>query len=347
MRYRSLVLVLGGVLEWTQLGCDSSSADAPAATEASPARGAASAGVGPGGAGGGGEPARSDSAQAGGASGSPGGESGASGAPSAATGGRDAGMGIEDAAVGTAGAGGSGAVAVEELGKFSFFVTSLSAMRELSGSQDGFGGDLRFGQATGLEGADEICRQTAERSMPGASAKTWRAFLSVTSGGPDGGPVHAIDRVGEGPWYDRLERLVAMSKDDLGQPRPRGADPAIINDLPNENGIPNHLDGAPDCTGNDCPDNHLTLTGSNEVGMLREMDPAFTCNDWTSAASEGSPWCGASWPRGDRGNWMSYAPDSGCAPCVQIVERGPPMAAEACVGSGGGYGGIYCFALTP
>jgi hypothetical protein len=29
--------------------------------------------------------------------------------------------------------------------KFSFFVTSLAALQQLSGSQDGFGGDLRFG----------------------------------------------------------------------------------------------------------------------------------------------------------------------------------------------------------
>jgi hypothetical protein len=234
-----------------------------------------------------------------------------------------------------------------EVGKFSFFVTSLGAMRELSGSQDGFGGDLRFGKATGLEGADEICRQTAERSLPGAGQKTWRAFLSATAGGPNGGPVHAIDRVGEGPWYDRRERLVAMTKDDLAQPRPRGADPAIINDLPNENGIPNHLDGAPGCSGNDCPDNHMVLTGSDAVGKLREMDAQVTCSDWTSAKPEGEPWCGASWPRGSRGNWASYAADSGCAPCVEIEERGGPIREEKCVGSAGGYGAIYCFALTP
>ena len=41
-------------------------------------------------------------------------------------------------------------------------------MRELSGSQDGFGGDLRFGEATGLAGADKICTTIAEQSMPGS-----------------------------------------------------------------------------------------------------------------------------------------------------------------------------------
>ncbi|MET0591985.1 MAG: hypothetical protein ABW133_04750, partial [Polyangiaceae bacterium] len=120
--------------------------------------------------------------------------------------------------------------------RFSFFVTSLVAMRELSGSAEGFGGDLRFGKADGLSGADEICRQVAERSMAN-NGKTWRAFLSVTQG-PNGTPVHAIDRIGEGPWYDRVGRLFALSKEDLLQQRPRGADPAIINDFPNEYGTP-------------------------------------------------------------------------------------------------------------
>jgi hypothetical protein len=42
---------------------------------------------------------------------------------------------------------------------------------------------------------------------------------------------------------------------------------------------------------------------------------------------------------------MSSLAEGGCAPGVSIVEMGPPMAAN--VGSGGGYGGIYCFALSP
>lgn len=229
--------------------------------------------------------------------------------------------------------------------RFSFFVTSVGAMRELSKSDQGFGGDLRFGKSTGLEGADEICRQTAELALPGSGAKGWRAFLSATAGGPNGGPIHAKDRVGEGPWYDRLGRMVAATKDDLLQERPRGADPAIIDDLPNENGIPNHRDGAEGCT-DDCPDNHQILTGTNEQGMLKSTDQGSTCNDWTNSEPEGMPWCGHSWPREVSGvNWMSSAADGGCAPCVSLVEMGGVRA--PCVGSAGGYGGIYCFALRP
>src|SRR5262245_4152564 len=76
-----------------------------------------------------------------------------------------------------------GGASAEE--RFSFFVTSLKAMRALSGSQDGFGGDLRFGESgpgAGLRGADAICAAVAERSAKGSSAKRWRAFLSVTAG---------------------------------------------------------------------------------------------------------------------------------------------------------------------
>ena len=135
---------------------------------------------------------------------------------------------------GTTGAGGAAP-------RFSFFLTSLAAMRQLSGSQNGFGGDLRFGEATGLAGADKICTMTANMSMPG-NGKTWRAFLSVGASAP-GGAVNAIDRVGAGPWYDFKGRLVAANRAALLNTRPVGADPAILNDLPNEIGLPNHMDG--------------------------------------------------------------------------------------------------------
>ena len=88
----------------------------------------------------------------------------------------------------------------EPLPHFSFFVTSLKAVQDLSGSEDGFGGDLRFGETgpgAGLRGADKICATIAERSMPGSSAKQWRAFLSVTAD-ENGQPLNAIDRIGEG-----------------------------------------------------------------------------------------------------------------------------------------------------
>jgi hypothetical protein len=244
----------------------------------------------------------------------------------------------------------------------------------VSGNEEGFGGDLRFGEegeGAGLRGADKICKAIAELGMPGAGAKDWRAFLSTTAGGPDGGPVHAKTRIGNGPWYDAAGRLVSMTLEELiGSNRPGGADPAIRDDLPNEFGIPNHSADAPGCVGSECPDNHQVLTGTNCVGELytgggsmggqneitpdctgvtppnSAPTPSYTCNDWTSSAPEGDPWCGHSWPRQGSGlSWMSAAKDGGCAPCVRLEEMGGVN--EDCVGSAGGYGGFYCFEYKP
>ncbi|HMA91382.1 MAG TPA: hypothetical protein VKP30_01800 [Polyangiaceae bacterium] len=229
--------------------------------------------------------------------------------------------------------------------KFSFFVTSYAAIKALSGSDDGFGGDLRYGQADGLTGADKICTEVAERSMP-KNGKTWRAFLSTST-------VNAIDRIGEGPWYDRRGRTFALTKADLLYTRPKGADSAIINDFPNEDGVTNH---APDGTQ---VDNHDMITGSNNQGKLYSATAA--CSDWTSSAADNSkkPRVGHSWPRSGRGgtssstgnvegmeNWMSALDESGCGAGVNIVETGGP-GKDGNIGSGGGYGGFYCFALTP
>jgi hypothetical protein len=226
-------------------------------------------------------------------------------------------------------------------GKFSFFLTSLEAMRRLSKSQNGFGGDLRYGQADGLTGADKICTDIADFVVPGAGAKQWRAFLSTVAG-----PVHAIDRIGNGPWYDRLERLVAMTKADLLQPRPRGASAAIINDLPNEYGVPNHR---PDPAVPEV-DNHHVLTGSDEMGRLyTAAGPDSTCKSWTSAAHDSTsrPRIGFSWPEANRINWLSGQDEGGCGAGVNVVQTGGSDPNNPIVGSGGGYGAIYCFALMP
>lgn len=230
------------------------------------------------------------------------------------------------------------------LPKFSFFVTSIDAMRALSKSPKGFGGDLRFGKADGLSGADEICRQTAEMGMAGAGQKTWRAYLSAVAGGPGGTPVNAIDRVGEGPWYDRLGRIVSMTKADLAANRPRGAHPAIINDLPNEKGIPNQF---ADGDGKRV-DNHHTLTGSKADGTVYSTNKGDTCQDWTSSVGNaGSPRCGVSWPRNSGDSWAGWGPEGGCAPGINLIEGASPTEGDMAVGSRGGYGGIYCFATTP
>jgi hypothetical protein len=249
---------------------------------------------------------------------------------------------------------------VTQLDNFSFFVTSLVALQDLSGSQAGFGGDLRFGETgpgAGLRGADKLCATIADRSMPGASAKRWRAFLSAADDGA-GNPVHAIDRIGTGPWYDRLGRVFASSVTNIVSTRPEGGDALIRDDFPNEDGVPNHQ---PDVTMPEV-DNHDMLTGTDANGHL--FGAASTCLDWTSAvgdlALDGRPRVGHSWPRSafppdlalvpgpwDLDHWMSALDESGCAPGVNLIETGPPDPESNTVGSGGGYGGFYCFSLDP
>jgi hypothetical protein len=155
--------------------------------------------------------------------------------------------------------------------------------------------------------------------------------------------VHAIDRLGDGPWYDRLGRMLAPNKAALMSSRPSGGDATIRNDFPNEDGVPNH---DPDGTGD--VDNHDMLTGTNTQGRLEAANR--TCLDWTANAGnkpvEGQPRVGHSWPRAAE-SWMSVLVESGCAPGVSLIEMGPPNPNSNTVGSGGGYGGFYCFASTP
>lgn len=213
--------------------------------------------------------------------------------------------------------------------RFSFFVTSLAAMRELSESQDGFGGDLG-----GLQGADNICQLIGIRV--GEGHKTWRAFLSVVEG-PDGEPVHAIDRIGNGPWYDANDRLVAQNRQGLLGERPAG-DPQTINDLPDEYGVPLTTLG----------DSHDIMTGTGRDGRLATMNRNATCNDWTSSSGQVGQRAlvlGHSWPRDPRSGrqWIYDHTGRGCSPGVNLIQNGAGQG--TCVGCSGGYGGIYCFAV--
>ncbi|HEX2613690.1 MAG TPA: carboxypeptidase-like regulatory domain-containing protein [Fibrobacteria bacterium] len=233
--------------------------------------------------------------------------------------------------------------------KFSFFVTSMKAMLELSGSPNGFGGDLRFGetgQGAGLRGADKLCGTIAERSLKNAKYKGWRAFLSA-SVDSYGAQANAIDRIGSGPWYDRLGRRVGKTKTDLvGKAgRPDSAEATIKVDLPNEDGVPNsHPAGS---VGD--PDNHRTMTGSDAQGKLYQPNANYTCSSWTSSDStlNAKPRMGWSWVETGNVQWISGLNESGCGAGINLVQGTQTGTLPRVVGSGGGYGGIYCFALDP
>jgi hypothetical protein len=257
------------------------------------------------------------------------------------------------------------------LGKFSFFVTSLNALQELSENPKGFGGDLRFGKTgpmAGLLGADSICACIAEKSMPGSSVKKWRAFLSATNDGACR-QVNAIDRIGQGPWYDRLGRLVASTTSDLLHDRPMNGDSAVRKDLPNELGLPNHWATS---YGREA-ENFIVITGSGADGRLYSQ--TATCLDWTStSADNGSKPRGGlvvelpslgGFSMGKKGsapgagsaggsvpdtasltlNWISAWNAQNCEPGNTTDAGDKPLPPS--IGSGGGYGGFYCFALTP
>jgi hypothetical protein len=335
------------------LGCSSPDSPGPAGASgsatggsgATPTAGSANAGAGSGlGGGGSGSGSGSGGASAGASQAGGGGSSSAGNAGSAGA----AGASGSGGAAGASGAGGSGGGA-PSTEKFSFFVTSMASMLDLAKAKDasqtvGFGGDFSYGESgagAGLRGADKICSVIAEKSMPGNN-KVWRAFLSATKG-EDGQQVNAISRIGAGPWYDRTGRLVATNVAGLITTRP-GGDATIAVDLPNEDGVPNHRPNPNE----DEVDNHDTLTGSNEQGELDSTNMGATCNDWTSkVGSTGVPRVGHSWPRTAGQSWISEHGAGGCAPGVNIFGTGGPPPGDLSVGAGGGYGGIYCFALSP
>ncbi|MGC4091288.1 MAG: hypothetical protein QM756_26105 [Polyangiaceae bacterium] len=274
----------------------------------------------------------------------------------ASTGGSSAKGGAAGSGTGGGSAGSASSCPTDNETKFSFYLISNAALIRESGNANGFGGDLG-----GLSGADAICQRVAEYVSPCQSSKVWHAFLSTTT-------ANAIDRVGTGPWYDRNGRLVSQNLTNLVMDRPGGADAAIKNDLPNENGTPNHRpDGSAEV------DNHEILTGTGTDGKLYTQSASAgtsgsatscgpdvgasgagawsadraTCWNWTRKTNEGCPRVGHSWPgQGSGTNWMSVWNEGGCAPGGTLVQTGG-LDGTRRVGSAGGYGGFYCVAVIP
>jgi hypothetical protein len=318
-----------------------------------------------------------------GATGSAGTSSGGSGAGSSNSGG-SAGSSSSGGSAGSTSSGGSGGGGSGACGQttpiskatctagenncFSFFVASRARMFKLAeafnGSTKGWGGDFRYGTADGLTGADKLCTQIAEQSLPG-NCRTWRAFLTTSK-------VNAIDRVGSGPWYDRLNRTIANNLTELADTRPGGITVSTIrNNLPNEDGTPHHTEEADCANANSCADNHDVLTGSDSDGKACTADTCagigmggpggpggggntitdWTCKDWTlgTATAGIAPRCGHTWPTmtGGTDDWISRLTENGCAPGFNLVQNGGPMpTGNGSVGDGGGYGAIYCLALS-
>ena len=135
----------------------------------------------------------------------------------------------------------------------SFFVTS-----------EGTGNGANLG---GLAGADALCQKLA--AAAGAGNRTWRAYLSISAA--DGKPaINALDRIGNGPWYNAKGVKIADSVANLH---------SDSNNLKKETAL--------DEKGNlvnargDSPNKHDILTGSQSDGTAYPPDANMTCQNWT------------------------------------------------------------------
>jgi hypothetical protein len=161
----------------------------------------------------------------------------------------------------------------------------------------------------GLAGADAHCAALAEAA--GVTGKTWAAYLSTST-------QNARDRIGTGPWVNANGVVVATDVDNL-----HSAD----NNLSKET-AQNEAGEIVNGRGDD-PNRHDILTGSDATGVLS----GGTCEDWTSAATDGSAMVGHFDRTGggaDPTSWNAAHPSKGCD--------------LAGLQSTGGDGLFYCFA---
>ena len=193
--------------------------------------------------------------------------------------------------------------------QMSFFVTSEGG---------GKGADLG-----GLAGADALCQRLAGASgQPGASSKTWHAYLSTQ--GP--GAVNARDRIGNGPWYNAKGQQIAASLAELhGDTLESGRLGNRINKV-----------SALDEKGNmhkgigDTPNEHDVLTGSQPDGRAFTDNADHTCNNWTSSSTGTAMLGHLDRLGGPNASWNSVHPSQGCSQQNLIAT--------------GGAGFLYCFA---
>jgi hypothetical protein len=196
------------------------------------------------------------------------------------------------------------APAMAQQASMTFFVTSHGVGR---------GADLG-----GIAGADAHCQALAQSA--GATAKTWRAYLSTQGAGA----VNARDRIGKGPWINAKGAIVARSVADLHSDG---------NNLTKQTALSEKgeiINGR-----GDTPNRHDILTGSQPDGTAFTDAQDHTCKNWTSS-SEGSAMLGHADRQGLRDDaashsWNASHPSRGCS--------------QDGLRSTGGDGLLYCFAV--
>ena len=183
----------------------------------------------------------------------------------------------------------------EKQGPMSFFIVS----RNLGG-----------GNLGGLDGADAHCRALAQAA--GSQLTEWRAYLSASS---DAGPVHAKDRIGDGPWFNVKGVQVAANVANLHSDDNRLGASTSLTEKGGSLGRP-----------------HDILTGSNPDGTFAGSDA--TCANWTSNSSNDHAMLGHYDKRGGGArprSWNSAHLSQGCSL--------PSLEATA------GDARFYCFAV--
>jgi hypothetical protein len=120
----------------------------------------------------------------------------------------------------------------------------------------------------GLAGADAPCAALA--TAAGVTGKTWAAYLSTNT-------QNGRDRIGTGPWVNANGVVVATDGDNLH---------AADNNLSGETAL-NEAGEIVNGRGDE-PNRHDILTGSDATGVLS----GSTCDDWTSAATDGAAMVG-------------------------------------------------------
>src|SRR5579863_10248354 len=118
-------------------------------------------------------------------------------------------------------------------------------------------------------GANKQCQTLA--AAAGATAKTWRAYLSAQAA--DGKPaVNARDRIGKGPWQNAKGVVIAKDVADLH---------SAANNLTKQTSLSEKgevINGR-----GDTPNRHDALTGTQSDGTAFAGGDDRTCKNWTSS----------------------------------------------------------------
>lgn len=182
------------------------------------------------------------------------------------------------------------------------------------------------GNFGGIAGADAFCQELA--AAVGGDDHTWRAYLSTEGDGAE----DARDRIGTGPWTNQAGIVVAENVEQLH------TDGISNGPFDGEPDRPQHIldeNGAEVPFGGGDTGMHDIVTGTNEDGTVAI---GANCNNWSGTEGFVARVGHSDVARIDRPIWNSQHDTASC-----IVRTDDNR--QQSIGSGGGEGRIYCFAI--